>query len=565
MVTWQKGRLARRAGRSALPLALALGSALGCSGERRELPPGVLVITEGEQTAAFVRNFNPLAEVGDVRWATNRAIYEPLMIFDPLSGAWQPWLATDSTWSADARALTFELRHDVRWSDGEAFDADDVRFTFELLRREPALDLRGVWSHIESIETPDDHAVVFRFARPYVPGFADLAHQPIVAAHIWSEVDDPISFGNEHPVGTGPFTEVRTFQTQVYELGKNPHYWQPGRPAFDAIRFPAFAANDQASLALIRGEVDWAGYFVPVIDRTFVARDPEHHGYWFPLIDGTVFLYPNTRRAPYGDVEVRKALSRAIDRDMVVKVAMHGYTRPADATGLSDAYARWRDDAVADDDWVEHDPVAAAEALDAAGLRRGKDGWRRLANGDPWRPTIHVPAGFSDWVRAGQVIARNLQAVGVDARLKTYDFGAWFDKIQRGDFELSLGWSEVEPTPYGFYRSMMSPATVLPLDESAAVNWHRFGSPEAGAVLESLEAEFDEDRQRELFAELQRIFSANAPAVPLFPGPLWAEYNSGRFTGFPTEDDPYASPSPNSIPQALMVLTRLEPKGAQAR
>ncbi|WP_232296407.1 ABC transporter substrate-binding protein [Plesiocystis pacifica] len=543
-------------------LALCGLSVFGCSAERSELPPGVLVITEGEQTAAFIRNFNPLAEVGDVRWAATRAIYEPMMIFEPIEGEWLPWLATGSAWNEDATQVSFTLREGVKWSDGEAFDADDVRFTFELLRETPALDLRGVWSHIEAIEVRGSHEIAFTFAAPHVPGFSDLAHQPIVAEHVWSKVEDPISFANEEPVGTGPFTEVRTFQTQVYELGKNPHYWQPGRPAVDAIRFPAFASNDQASLALVRGEIDWAGYFVPVIDRTFVARNPEHHHYWFPLLDGTVFLYANTELEPYDDVAVRKAISRAIDREMVVKVAMHGYTRPADATGLSDAYARWRDPEVAKGDWVKHDPDKAGAALDAAGLVRGSDGWRTLPDGSRWRPQINVPAGFSDWVRAGQVMAANLQAVGIDARLKTYDFGAWFDKLQRGDFGLSLGWTEVDPTPYGFYRNMMSPATVVPLEESAPVNWHRYGSAEAEAALADMASVADEDRQRALVVRLQQIFSEEAPAIPLFPGPLWAEFNTERFTGFPTRENAYASPSPNAIPQALLVLTRVEPRGS---
>ena len=533
---------------------------MACSAERRELPPGVLVITEGEQTAAFVRNFNPLAEVGDVRWATLRAIYEPMMIFNTLEGEWVPWLATDYQWSEGARELEFTLREGVRWSDGEAFDSADVHFTFELLRETPALDLRGVWSHIEAVEVRDANTVAFRFASPYVPGLADIAHQPIVPEHIWSKVEDPISFANENPVGTGPFTEVRNFQTQVYEIGKNPNYWQRGRPAFDTIRFPAFASNDQASLALVRGEIDWAGYFVPVIDRTFVERDPKHHSYWFPLTGGTVFMYTNTATAPYDQVGVRKALSQAIDRELVVKIAMHGYTRPADATGLSDAFAQWRDAELAKGDWVVHDPAAASAALDAAGLVRDDDGWRRLPSGEAWSPTIQVPAGFSDWVRAGQVMARNLREVGVDARLKTYDFGAWYDKIQRGDYELSLGWSQVEPSPYGFYRNLMSRETVTALGETAPVNWHRFGSTEADAALRELAATSDEARQRELVIELQRLFAANAPSIPLFIGPVWAEFNTGRFTGFPTAEDPYAEPSPNATPQALMVLTRLEPR-----
>ena len=61
---------------------------------------------------------------------------------------------------------------------------------------------------------------------------------------------------------------------QIYILEKNPYYWQPGKPAFQGIRYPAFADNDAANLALVNGDLDWAGNFVPDIEKTYVAKDP---------------------------------------------------------------------------------------------------------------------------------------------------------------------------------------------------------------------------------------------------------------------------------------------------
>jgi peptide/nickel transport system substrate-binding protein len=119
--------------------------------------------------------------------------------------------------------------------------------------------------------------VGFRFQREYVPGFAAIAHQPIVPEHAWRAVPDPVAFANPDPVATGPFTEVRLFRGQVYELGRNPRYWQLGKPAVEAIRLPAFPANDQANLALADGELDWAANYVPAVERVFVRRDPAHH------------------------------------------------------------------------------------------------------------------------------------------------------------------------------------------------------------------------------------------------------------------------------------------------
>jgi len=524
--------------------ALVAGAA-GCA-PRSEADPGVLMIEEKEQTASFIRNFNPLLEVGDVRWPATKSMYEPLLIYNTINGEYVPWLATSYAYSDDHRTLRLELRPGVRWSDGAPFTARDVVFTFELLRRFPGLDMRGVWAFVDRIDAVDDDTVEIGFSRVFIPGFYYLAQQPIVPEHIWKDVPDPVSWPNPNPVATGPFTEVTTFQTQVYQVERNPYYWQlPDRPQVEAIRFLAFPSNDQANFALIHGEVDWSGSFVPAIDRIFASRDREHHHYWFPPIDGGVLLYANTTRAPYDDVRVRKALSLAIDRDLIVRVAMYGYAQPA--TG---------------GDWVRHDAERAAALLDQAGLVRGSDGVRRLRDGSRWQVAIHVPGGFSDWVRATQVIARGLRALGIDAEMKTYDFNAWYEKIQQGDYALSLGWAEPYPSAYGYYRAMMSSETARPNGEPAAENWHRFALPRADQLLHTLEQTADASTIEDLEAELAALFDQNAPAIPLFPGPLWGAYNSERFTGFPDQDHPYAPLSPNLNPQALLVLTQLVPREA---
>ena len=545
-------------------IAAMAASCAACAVGERTADPGVLMIEEKEQTASFIRNFNPLLEVGDVRWPATHSMYEPMLIFNWATGEYVPWLATAYAWSDDHKRLRFTLRQGVRWSDGRPFTAADVVFTFRLLEKFPALDLRGVWAFVESADAVDDHTVELRFRRVFIPGFYYLAQQPIVPAHVWKDVGDPVTWANPHPVATGPFTEVTTFQTQVYQVDRNPYAWHPpaGPPGSEvrAIRFLAFPSNDQANFALIHGEVDWAGSFVPAIDRIFVGKDRAHHHYWFPPIDGGVLLYTATTKAPYDDPRVRKALSLAIDRALVVKVGMYDYVGPADATGLNDAHRRFKDpQALAAGDWVQHDPARAEQLLDEAGLRRPPGGgMRRLADGSPWRVAIHVPAGFSDWVRATQVIARGLRKVGIDASMKAYDFNAWYEKVQQGDFALALGWSEPYPTPYGFYRAMMSSQTAHPLGEAAPENWHRYVSPQADALLRALEETADPAEEHRLTAELQRLFVASAPAIPLFPGPLWGEYNSTRFTGFPDEHDPYAPLSPNLAPQSLLVLARLQ-------
>jgi peptide/nickel transport system substrate-binding protein len=333
---------ARASPRLAVLLAVPLlaFSFSACVRERPRAPHGVLVVSQ-EQQAAWVRNFNPLNVAADPRWPTLAGVYEPLFVFNSIQAEYVPWLGLEHEWREENLLLRVTTRDSVRWSDGQPFSARDVAFTFQLLRGHRALDRRGVWGFLADVRAIDDRTVDFRFQRVFIPGFDEVAAQQIVPEHVWSKLADPVAFANENPVATGPFTEVRVFRNQVYELGRNPYYWQKGLPRVEALRFPAIPSNDRANLALVFDEVDWAGNFIPAVDRVFVEREPQHHGYWFPLTGSSIFLYANTARAPFSDVRVRKALSMAIDRQLVVDVAVYRYSRPADATGLSDAYGAW--------------------------------------------------------------------------------------------------------------------------------------------------------------------------------------------------------------------------------
>jgi peptide/nickel transport system substrate-binding protein len=537
---------------------LLLLVAFGCTDPVPPRPHGVLVISQ-EQQAAWIRNFNPFLAPGLSRYPTRGGIYEPLLIWNTMQGEYVPWLATAWTWHDNARTLEMTLRDGVRFSDGTPFTAADVEFTFALLGKHRELDLEGVWSFLAGVEARGPRTVVFRFTRPFAPGMYYVGQTPIVPAHVWRELVNPVAFANPTPIATGPFTHVDVFESQVYQLGRNPHYWQ-GWPAVSALRFPAYSSNEQANLALIAGEVDWAGNFVPAIDRIFTGANREHHHYWFPRVDGTIVLYANTTQPPLDDVRVRKALSLAIDRQLVVDVALYGHSRPSDASGLDDGLAAWRDPrANAGDDWVRHDPVAAGKLLDDAGCKRGGDGVR-TCNGVRLEVTLQTVSGWSDWVRAAQVIARDLAKIGVVARVRMHDFTAWFDRLQRGDYALSLGWTESGPTPYPFYRGLMASEAVRPVGTASARNWNRFGDAQADVALAAFEHSLDLVEQRRLAGAMAKRFAETAPVIPLFPSPSWGEYSTARFTGFPSEADPYARPTPNRQPECLLVLTKLRPR-----
>ncbi|MEC7987660.1 MAG: ABC transporter substrate-binding protein [Myxococcota bacterium] len=517
------------------------------------IPDDYLVVSQ-EQQSSWTQNFNPFLASGLSRWPTNAGVYEPLMIYSPLQGRYVPWLATQFQWNENATTLSFRIRNDVQWSDGHPFTPDDVVFTFSLMQENPALDTRGIWDKLSAVERQPEDWVQFSFSEPFASGLDALAHQFIVPKHIWSNIADPIDFANPQPVGTGPYTEILHFGAQQWDLGRNPHYWQDLESAPKALRFPAFPSNEQAALALLKGEVDWAGNFLPAIDRIYVGRDEAHHHYWFPLVGTSVLLYPNHHHPLLKDVRVRKAISHALDRKKIVEIAMHDYTAPAPVTGLSPAYGTWKTPA---EDWTEYDIDRAKELLTEAGYTFGDDDILLDPNKKPVSLTLSVVSGWSDWVRAAQVISQQLSDIGIQTRVEGRDFGAWFSRLQKGEFDVSLGWSTEGPTPQGFYGDLMSAKKIKPVGEAATVNWHRFSDPVTDELLMDFERTPHPQQQKAILQKLQDRFIEQAPAIPLFLNPSWGECNSKRFIGWPSAENPYARLSPNNPPETLLVMTRI--------
>ncbi|MGH2532101.1 MAG: ABC transporter substrate-binding protein [Thermomicrobiales bacterium] len=522
-----------------------------------------LVTVSTEQEATWVRNFNPLVPTGSSKWPTESGVYEPLIVYNTMTGEIVPWLATAYEFSGDNTQLTFTIREGVTWSDGTPFTAQDVKFTFDYLTANEDLSgsgaVRATLSKVSAVEAPDDTTVVFTFSEVYTPGLYDLGHQTIVPQHIWSEITEPATFTNETPVGTGPFTEIGVFEAQYYEILKNPNYWQEGKPLIDGMRFPTFPTNDQANLGMVSGEIDWASHFVPDIENTYIAEDPEHFNYWFPPTGATVHLFTNTGRAPFDNPEVRKAVSLAINRDQIVDVAMYNYTHAADVTGLSDAYPQYKtEELLASGDWVQLNVDRANELLDAAGLALDGD-VRVLPDESRMEYEILVVSGWSDWVSACQIMAQNLEEIGIRATVKTYDFSAWIDLVQKGDFNLSIGWTEGGATPFNFYRGLMSTSTLQPEGTTSPQNWHRYANEEADTLLNQFAATSNPEEQIAIVQQLAALYIENAPAIPLFPGPQWGEYSTRNFIGFPDEENPYALLSCYANPDALIVLNTIEP------
>jgi peptide/nickel transport system substrate-binding protein len=528
-----------------------------CENKTNRDQEGLIVYQENQ--ISWTRNFEPLNPVSICRWPTRGGIYEPLYIYNPISTEWVPWLATNYEWKNDNRKLLFSIRTGVKWSDGREFSAYDVAYTLNLWKQFPALDTRNAWDYLQNVVAISDTLVEVDFKRVYVPGFEAIAGAYIVPKHIWSKLDDPLKFDNPDPVGTGPYTEVLRFNSQVWELGKNHNYWQKGKPHVEKLIFPTFSTNEQTTLALLSGNLDWAGAFIPAIQRIFVDKNPEHHHYWFRNTGYSTFLHTNTKDPILQDTNVRKAISYAINREQVVKVGMYNYTSPAHVTSLAGPMAKWHSPKINEkENWTAFNLKKANELLDNAGYKWKNKNERIDSNGSPLKFNIIVVSGWSDWVRSAQVISQNLKKVGIQATVRTYDFGAWIARMQQGNFQMAVGWADKGATPYNFFKSMMFSEYVKPLGETADINWHRFGIKEADFLIKEFEQTSDENKIKNIIYKLQHLFIEHAPGIPLFAELSWAECNSKYFTNFPSAENPYGPLSVNEQPSFIFTLLNIK-------
>ena len=524
----------------------ACGGSNGSNGTEAASASNQILYGGDAGSPTFVRNFNPFSS--SRRQGIN-FMFEPLQVVNAIDGKATPFLATGGK-IIDPQTIEYTIREGVKWSDGEDFTADDVVFTFNLVKENPALDTLGVWQHIDTIESTDS-TVTFHLKEADIPAETIINQQLIVPEHIWKDVDDPVKWTNEDPVGTGPYV-IDTFGPNQYTLKKNENYWQKDKVAVEKIVAPA--SNKQ--LDIVNKGYDWAYSFITDVDKTWVGANKQHNHYWFPP-GGTVSLYPNLTKKPFDDVNFRKGLSYAINRDKIAKDAELGYVDGASQAGLLlPNWEDWVNEDIPNQGKVEQDTDKALEYFAKAGYTQ-KDGKLVDASGKQLELNITVPNGYTDWLRGMQSVQSQLGKLGITVKLTQPQPAAYTQAQNNGDFDLIVSSFGGTGSLYQDFNNLLNSEFATPVGTSTSANFERYKSDEADQLLAQLRAAADEDEQKEIVDQLQQIVYDEVPVVTMFYGGLWGLYSDKNFTGWPSEDNPYAPPTTwNS--SMLLVVTNLK-------
>jgi peptide/nickel transport system substrate-binding protein len=522
-----------------------------------------LVVT-GSADLPFERNFNPFNDPLDF---TSGGIYEPLVVVTTAGGGHvYPWLASALTWSDDHTTLTLTIRHGVRWSDGQRLTSRDVLYTLTAGRQDRHMDQIGLTRRGNQIASIDlvgsDKVAIHLKTRDSAFITSVLANNVmVVPQHVFAHVRHVATWTNPQPVGSGPFAVVKRVGTQAYVLDRNPRYWMGGAPHFACIERVLGSSSDAALLQMVQGGIDLTNNYIPNAQQAYVAHDPAHYHYFYPADTLPIGLYLDDSKYPVSLVAFRKALSMAIDRETLSRLAEGGYSTPVDAIGINRGWRRWMDPATAAEATrlATYDPAAARRALLNAGFS-----YEAGALLDPHGHAVVIKAkvieSWSDWVTAWHVITRNLGAIGikVDVQLAT-DWGDWLPDAFSTRVATLL-WSSAVPTPYAYFAEHLDEASFVPSGKDAEQtgDWEHFESAEGTRLLKAFRNTFNPAAQHRIAAKLEQLWLQTMPMVPLFTGPSWSTYSTKHFVGFPSQHDFYLDPGMDT-PDYVVALTRIRP------
>ncbi|MCI0546646.1 MAG: ABC transporter substrate-binding protein [Candidatus Rokubacteria bacterium] len=362
--------------------------------------------------------------------------FNNLVLFDPLKRVESldtiiGELAERWSWQDSYRNLVFFLRKDVKWHDGKPFTAQDVKYTFDMLREAPEstaklrINPRKDWyANLEAVEAAEPHTVVFRLKRPQ-PGFLALlasGYTPIYAAHV------PAATYRTGCVGTGPFKVKEWRKGEFVDYVKNPDYFVKGRPYLDGLRYVVIKERGTRTSALQAGQLDIAfpgettktaaeqlKKAVPQLVVTPVAQS---------VTDNIIM---NTKKPPFDNQKVRLAVSYAIDRRGLIQ-AVHQGGAVLGAAMAPKPYGVW---GMLDKDLAAMPGYGKPEEMKA----RARKLLAESGVATPLKVEM-VTRAIAIYVDMASFVINELKQVGIEASLKQIETAQWHAMATRGDYQI---------------------------------------------------------------------------------------------------------------------------------
>ncbi len=480
----------------------ALALSVGMAGAQAADGGGVTMVTTADPTfnpwspTAFVESnlINELIFPGLTRWDKN------------LRPA--PDLATSWKVSADGLKWTFNLRKNVKWSDGQTFDADDVAFTFNdiVLKKELGANGGSTWRNaVTKVNVVNPYTVDFILSRPWASLPTYLAYYAgILPKHKFAGVTDPwkfTDFNKQNPVGTGPFKVSQVVSGASVKLVRNDNYWA-GKPKLASITFKVIPDSNAQLAQLLSGDLD----MIAVGNPETVERIKANPNLAVDVSTSNIYYFValNQDDPRFRDVRVRQALLYAIDRPAMIKSVLKGYGQVA--TGPIAPVQKGFYNANVQQ--YPYDPAKAKALLAAAGYKPGANG---ILQKDGKPLVISMPtASYQQLTPISLLVQQYWKNIGVQADIKTMDWNSYIQQvIVKRDYQASAAWWSTPADP-----------DVLPYYDSAAANVGNnipnYKNPKLDALLQQGRKTTSPFARKQVYNQAQTLMARELPYLYLW-------------------------------------------------
>jgi len=449
-------------------------------------------------------------------WPMMRALFSRLVTYTPGTTKLVLDAAESYQLSPDGTEYTFKLRPGLKFSDGTPLSAHDVVYSitrvvdpataspgqsfFAPIEGYDAM-VNGKAKTLSGVKALDDQTVQFKITAPNVVfmqvlamNFASIVSAKAVAAYAKDVA--------HHPVGSGPFFMASWTPGNEVVFKKNPHYFVPGVPYLDEVRFQLGIDELTAYFKLLRGEVDLLGDGVPGSQLALVKSNPKYRSM---LVKGypleTSYMTMNTEMKPFDDLRVRRAINMAINKPAIIRV-INGRGAPANQVlppampGFDKSYKGYA-----------YDPAAAKKLLAEAGYKDGFTTELYAMNSDP-NPRIV------------QTIQAQLAAIGVTVKLHILSQAeviAIAGTPGKAPLVWSggLAWVDDFPDPSDFFGPILGSGSAV----KGGWNWAFYKNPKLDKLAAEADGMFKPEQRTARLALYQKIFREvmdDAPWVPVF-------------------------------------------------
>ena len=415
-----------------LAFAVCVAALAGCSAKSGTQSTSGGGTASANDTFTFAQGADPRgldpARVDDLESGkVIQNIYEGLTKYAPDSTKVEPSLAETWSISPDGLSYTFKLRQGVKFHDGTDFNADAVKFNIDRQLPPKADDnmpyASFTFGTVKDVEVIDPSTVKINLTQKNTAFLANLAMgmaAPMVSPKAITDSGNNSVMDN--PVGTGPYKFVKWNKGENVVLIRNDDYWGDKALTKNVV-FRIIADNSARVLALNNGEVD----MIDGIDATVVDKINQGGNklYQAPGMNVNYMAF-NTTTPTFKNVEARKAIAEAVNRDELVKSLYQGYSEVANT--ILPTFMPGYDATVQQ---IAYDPAAAKAA--AAKLGITKVHMITYSNPRPYNPATGAALAAA--------IQGYLQKIGVDATIDTFDWTTYKDKVKAGDYDIAFyGW-----------------------------------------------------------------------------------------------------------------------------